>query len=102
MPDASGVKGCYYFPLRAPADAPCERQLELGYTFDRPAWGNGYAREAAGAVYEYVRRTRPGSVVVSLIRPENERSKRVVQRFDATYIDQVSGWGHPFDRYRWP
>jgi len=100
-PGPDGRKGCYYFPLRAPAGAARENQLELGYTLDKSAWGSGYAREAVAAVYEYVRRTRPSGVIVSLIRPENERSKRVAQSFGVTYVDQVSGWGHPFDRYLW-
>jgi ribosomal-protein-alanine N-acetyltransferase len=100
-PGPDGRKTCYFFPLRAPDGTARDNQLELGYTLDKSAWSNGYAREAVAAVYAYVRRTRPGAEVVSLIRPENDRSKRVAQSFGVTYVDQVTGWGHPFDRYRW-
>jgi ribosomal-protein-alanine N-acetyltransferase len=100
-PGPDGRKNCYYYPLRVPDGAPRENQLELGYTLDKSAWGSGYAREAVAAVHAYVKRTRPGAEVVSLIRPENERSRRVAQSFGVTYVDQVTGWGHRFDRYRW-
>src|SRR4051812_24217220 len=101
-PGADGLRNSYHFPTRAPEGSAIEAQLELGYTFARSAWGAGYASEAANAVYEYTRRTRPKATIVSLIRPENERSKRVAQRFGVTYVDQVSGWGKTYDRYVWP
>lgn len=57
--------------------------LELGYHFSREAWGQGYATEAAAACLELAfGMTVPDAPValVSLIRPGNRASQRVVRR----------------------
>ena len=75
---------------------------ELGYTLDRTAWGNGYAREAVRAMWNYLSARRPDSRVVSLIHPDNARSIRLATSFGATLVDRVTSWDRPFDRYAWP
>jgi RimJ/RimL family protein N-acetyltransferase len=61
-------------------------EIELGWTLSRHAWGHGYATEAAIAARDWtLRETRPRRLI-SLIHPNNERSKRVAgkigERFD--------------------
>ena len=57
-----------------------EAEIELGWTLARHAWGQGYATEAAQAAAEWaLAEVRPRRLI-SLIHPENERSKRVAER----------------------
>ena len=64
-------------------------QPELGWALLRAHWGHGYATEAAAAIrdWAYVR----GSVdrLVSLISPENVRSRRVAERLGAVATETV-------------
>ena len=57
-----------------------EAQVEVGYHFRRDQWGNGYATEAAKACTALAFREFRESKVISLIRPENVRSRRVAER----------------------
>jgi ribosomal-protein-alanine N-acetyltransferase len=97
-----GTRLGYYFPQPAPEGADVVTQAELGYTFDRNAWGHGYAREAVKGVLDYVRARRPDLFVVSLIHPENTRSVRLATSFGASIVDRITSWDRPFDRYVWP
>jgi len=57
-----------------------EAEIELGWTLARHAWGEGFATEAARAAAEWaVREVRPRRLI-SLIHPENVRSKRVAAK----------------------
>jgi RimJ/RimL family protein N-acetyltransferase len=92
----------YFVHGEAPAGASTHLEPELGYTFDRAAWGQGFAREAAGAVFEYVKPTLNGERIVSLIHPQNARSQRVARSFGATLVDRVRAFDGVLDRYVWP
>ena len=97
-----GTRLGYYFPTPAPEGVDLITQAELGYTLDRDAWGNGYAREAVSAVWSYLRSKRPDLLVVSLIHPENTRSIRLATNFGARIVDRITSWDRPYDRYEWP
>ena len=97
-----GTRFAHYYPSRAPTGMPHAKQQELGYTFDRLAWGNGYAREAAKAVWQYTVSRRAGVELVSLIHPDNARSIRLATSFGAARVDRLNCFGRPFDRYTWP
>ena len=61
-------------------------EIELGWQLARPAWGYGYATEAAGAVRDWAfAEVRPPRLI-SLIHPENLRSihvaEKIGERFD--------------------
>jgi [ribosomal protein S5]-alanine N-acetyltransferase len=92
----------YFVPGEAPAGIATLIARELGYTFDRQAWGQGFAREAAGAVFDYVVRALKVNGVVSLIDPDNVRSQRVAREFGAFRIDGVRAFNRLLDRYAWP
>ncbi|HEV7498898.1 MAG TPA: GNAT family N-acetyltransferase [Vicinamibacteria bacterium] len=53
---------------------------EIGWLLDRPFWGHGYASEAAAATREAAFGRWRYPAVISLIRPVNERSRRVAER----------------------
>ena len=79
----------YFVPGEAPAGVATHVEGELGYTFDRAAWGQGFAREAAGAVFDYARRMGKRERIVSLIDPANARSHRVATSLRAVLVDGV-------------
>ena len=54
--------------------------IELLYALDRPAWGRGYATEAARAVLDYARATLALPRVVAAVNPANAASWRVLAR----------------------
>ena len=55
-------------------------EQEMGWLLHRPYWGNGYATEAAFGVRDYAFQTLGIDHVISLIRPVNEKSRRVAER----------------------
>jgi RimJ/RimL family protein N-acetyltransferase len=56
------------------------KHVEIGYHVRRDLWGNGYATEAAQACKDYAFRTLGAPRVISMIRPENIRSRRVAEK----------------------
>src|SRR5437868_6987682 len=64
-----------------PADWP---GLELGWTFAREAWGNGFATEGARRALEYGFTEMNLDHVISLIYPDNAPSIRVAERIGET------------------
>jgi RimJ/RimL family protein N-acetyltransferase len=86
----------------APPAAEVVFERELGYTFARSFWGQGYASEAARCVFDYARNVLAVRRVVSLIHPKNSRSLRVAQRFGARREDTVEVLSRLYDRFAWP
>jgi RimJ/RimL family protein N-acetyltransferase len=72
---------------------------ELGWTFARAHWGNGYATEAATAAmkhsFDFLRLRR----IISLIDPQNVASKRVAVRIGMAFERQVQWRSKPADLY---
>jgi RimJ/RimL family protein N-acetyltransferase len=86
------------------ADAGGHAQPELGWALIRSHWGRGYATEAAAAIRDWAYESRAFDRLVSLIAPDNVRSKRVAERLGAVAAEVVtpadSGvqtvvWRHP-------
>jgi len=61
-----------------------ERMLEIGYHLRRDLWGQGLATEAARACREHGFMHLHAAFLISLIRPENEASRRVAERCGMT------------------
>jgi [ribosomal protein S5]-alanine N-acetyltransferase len=91
----------WFFSAHAPDDVDVEHLPELGYTFDRQAWGHGYASEAASCVYEYAKAERAFSKIMSVIHTDNKASRAVALKFGVSYVDEIELMGRPFDRYHW-
>ncbi|MEE9597730.1 MAG: GNAT family N-acetyltransferase [Acidiferrobacterales bacterium] len=54
--------------------------IEIGYILKRPAWGNGYATEAAERLLRFAFEETPLEEIVGVIDPENEASRRVLKK----------------------
>lgn len=80
--------------LNVELDLPYE--TEIGWSFIRRHWGNGYATEAAAAARDWVLREVRPARLVSLIHPENGRSQRVAEKLGERYErDVVLAHGGP-------
>lgn len=101
-PEPDGTYLGYYYPAHAPEGMAHVVQQELGYTLDRAAWGNGYAREAVRVMRNYLSSRRPTLNVVSLIHPDNTRSIRLASSFGVKRVDRINYVGRIYDRYVWP
>lgn len=99
---AAAVPRGWYQRADAPSGAEIILEQELGYTFHRSSWGQGYATEAARCVFDYACEVARPSRVVSLIHPENGRSLRVVERFGVQREDTVEVMSRIYDRFVWP
>jgi len=66
-----------------------QAEIELGWTFERAAWGHGFATEAAAAVRDWALAEIRPSRLISLIHPANDRSQRVAAKLGERYVDDV-------------
>jgi len=98
----AAVPRAWYQRAEAPDAAEIVLERELGYTFHRSSWGQGYASEAARCVFDYACDVLRLPRVVSLIHPENVRSLRVAQRFGVQREDVVEVMARSFGRFVWP
>lgn len=64
-------------------------QVEMGWTFGRAHWGNGYATEAGEAALKRA----PAAKLLAAIHPENKSSARVAEKlgFELTERSEVRG-----------
>ena len=69
---------------------------EIGWTLARSAWGYGYATEAAGAALNWARERGAPRQIISITRPDNVRSRRVMGRLGLVPMGEAN-W-HGFDQ----
>lgn len=72
------------------AKAGSHAQPELGWALARPHWGNGYATEAAAAIRDWALERPNVDRLVSLISPDNVRSRRVAEKLGAIPTETVT------------
>ena len=68
--------------------------VEIGWRLARPAWGHGYATEAAIAVRDFAFRDIGLDEIVSFTTYRNERSQAVMRRIGMTH-DPADDFDHP-------
>lgn len=68
--------------------------LNLFYRFATPAWGRGYAGEAAGAVTAWASRHVPALPLIARVRPANIASQRVAARAGLSRAAHLDGPGY--------
>lgn len=68
--------------------------VEVGWRLAREAWGQGFATEAARAALEFGFETIGLAEIVSFTVPDNERSRRVMERLGMTR-DPAEDFDHP-------
>lgn len=56
------------------------RRVEIGYILARPAWGQGYAREAVAGLLDYCFTALQANRVEATIDPDNTASRRLAER----------------------
>jgi RimJ/RimL family protein N-acetyltransferase len=73
-------------------DTPIEGELEIGWMFARPFWGQGYAREAAAAslAWGWANRTEPR--IVAITAATNAASRTLMDRLGMTWF---ANFEHP-------
>lgn len=57
-----------------------QNEIEIGYNIRRDLWGHGYGTEAAQACTDYAFQRLRAERVISMIRPQNLRSRRVAEK----------------------
>jgi RimJ/RimL family protein N-acetyltransferase len=62
-----------------------QQEVELVYVFQVPAWGKGYATEAASAVRDYAFATLKLKRIIALIDPDNSASARVAIKLGMSF-----------------
>jgi RimJ/RimL family protein N-acetyltransferase len=80
------------------------QELELGYTFMRSHWGQGYATEAAGALLGWIYRVQPVDHVIGFAIAEHKASRRVLEKVGMVFtgIQDVDGNPNAFYRHNRP
>jgi len=72
---------------------------ELGWTFARAHWGNGYATEAAAAALKHGFDNLQFRRIISMIDPGNLASERVAKRIGMAFERLVQWKGKPVNLY---
>jgi [ribosomal protein S5]-alanine N-acetyltransferase len=101
-PASGKLPRVWYQRSQVPADTNVIFEQELGYTFDRNYWGQGYASEAAARVFAYASSTMLFRCIVSVIHPENIASIKIAKKCGARQENNVTLLGNEFFRFRWP
>jgi [ribosomal protein S5]-alanine N-acetyltransferase len=73
--DVVGYCGLFHFP-----DVNGQPEIEIGYRLARPAWGKGFATEAARGVRDYAFTTLSVERLIAIIDPSNIASIRVAEK----------------------
>ena len=82
---------------RHPDWPPDPQNTEVGYLFDRKVWGRGYATEAALAAIDHAFSALDRPEVISIARPENAASRRVMEKAGLRYAGAARWEGRGID-----
>ncbi len=74
-------------------------ETEVGFLLDRPAWGKGFATEAASASLEFGFVQRDLDHIIALVHPENLASQQVVKKCGMIYKTTLRLWGIELMRF---
>ncbi len=74
---------------------PERNEVDLGYRFMRPAWGKGYATEAAYACLQYGFQQLGLPRIVGRSMPQNLASVRVLEKCGMTFVKEEIVDDHP-------
>jgi ribosomal-protein-alanine N-acetyltransferase len=75
--------------------AKAGQEIEVGYGFDSPHWGKGYATEVAAAWLRYGFEEAKLARIVAVASPENKSSWRVMEKLGMKYVTTETHYGNP-------
>ena len=75
-------------------------EVEIGWRFNRTAWGRGYATEAAQVVLDYGFRDLALDPIVAVIKPGNQRSLAVAEKLGLARDGTRRAYGTDLPFYR--
>jgi len=96
------LRRMWFFRTHVPDGVAFEHMPELGYTFARENWGQGYASEAARGVWAYARAHLAHPAIMSVIHPDNVASRSVALKFGVRHDGDVEMGGRVYQRFLWP
>ena len=70
-------------------------EIEVGYGFDQPYWGQGYATEVAAAWLRYGFETAKLARIVAVANPDNLASRHVMEKLGMKY--EKNAWHYKHD-----
>ena len=76
-----------------------QSDIELAYRLHTKYWNKGYATELAKTLIEYGFNKLSLPKIIAAVRPENERSRRVMEKAGMSYIGIVDFRGKPWPCY---
>ncbi|MBB4041254.1 RimJ/RimL family protein N-acetyltransferase [Microvirga flocculans] len=79
-------------------------ELELGYSFRRDVWGQGYATEVASALLRWIYGVAPIDHVIGFAVAEHKASRRVLEKAGMTFtgLRGINGIPNAFYRHDRP
>lgn len=66
--------------------------IEVGYALTKNAWNKGYATELTQALITWGFENLSVTKLVAVIHPENERSRRVLEKVNMKYVGRTHYW----------
>lgn len=63
--------------------------IEVGYALTKAAWDKGYATELAAALINWGFQNLPVKKLVAAVNPENDRSRRVLEKVKMNYVGRA-------------
>jgi ribosomal-protein-alanine N-acetyltransferase len=69
-------------------------EIEVGYGFDQPNWGRGYATELAAAWLRYGFEEAKLARIVAVANPENAASRHVMEKLGMKYEKNAWHYNH--------
>ncbi|HEX8162289.1 MAG TPA: GNAT family N-acetyltransferase [Pyrinomonadaceae bacterium] len=69
-------------------------EIEVGYGFDKPYWGQGYATEIAAAWLRYGFEEAKLERIIAVAIPENAASRHVMEKLGMRYEKNATHYGH--------
>jgi RimJ/RimL family protein N-acetyltransferase len=97
--DADGEIAGWAGPSHPDFAPGLETEVEIGWTLAPAHWGRGLATEAARAAVEATFAALDVERVISLVHPENQRSRGVAQRLGMERVDRVQSGDLPLEVY---
>ena len=73
--------------------------IELGYRLHKKYWHKGYATELATALIEYGFNQLSLPKIIAAVDPENDRSRRVMEKVGMSYLGMIEFRGFLLSRY---